>query len=66
MNIYKEITEDNGIRQSCSARDNLATYIVTSAHAHDLIREYIRKYDRLPSAKWYNKHFNFKKTKITF
>lgn len=61
MNNYKEVTDDRGLVQIYGARDNMAKYIMTSARAHDMRDEYIKKYNRQPSAKWYNKHFTFTK-----
>lgn len=61
-NTYKEITDDRGIAKRCYASDNYATYILTSAYAHDMYAEYMRKYDRQPSSRWYNKHFSFERT----
>lgn len=63
MNTYKEITDDRGCAQRCGARDNQATYILTSAAAHDLRSAYMERYDRQPSARWYNRHFTFKRVK---
>ena len=59
--IYKEVTSDNGNEWSCYASDNYATYILTSSHAHDLYIKYRQRYERIPSARWYNKHFNFER-----
>ena len=47
----------------CYASDNMAEYQLTSAYAHDLHTEYIERYDREPSAAWYNRHFNFTRIK---
>ena len=58
-NFYKEKTSYNGNKWICYAHDNHATYILTSSHAHDLYIKYRQRYERIPSAKWYNKHFNF-------
>ena len=63
MNTYKEITKDSGYAQRCNARDNRATYILTSAEAHDLRSAYMERYGRQPSARWYNRHFTFKRVK---
>ena len=60
-NFYKEVTSDNGNKWICYASDNYATYILTSSHAHDLYIKYRQRYERFPSAKWYNKHFNFER-----
>ena len=60
-NIYKEVTSDNGNEWRCFASDNYATYILTSSHAHDLYIKYRQRYERIPSARWYNKHFNFER-----
>lgn len=57
--IYHEITPDKGQRQICSARDNFAIYILTSARMHDLHADYIDRYGRLPLAKWYHRHAKF-------
>lgn len=59
MRTYKERTNDKGIAIHCNASDNQATYILTSAHARDLYREYLEKYDRIPTSGWYNRHFTF-------
>lgn len=56
---FKEITEDNGTSKICTASDNSATYILTSAMAKDKYSDYVERYDRLPSSRWYNKHFRF-------
>lgn len=61
MNTYKEITTDRSFAERNCASDNMATYITTSAYAHDLINAFVRKYDRMPSSRWYNRHFRFKK-----
>lgn len=63
MRIYKEKTSDNGYCMTCAAVDNNADYLLTSATAHDLYNEYTRKYQRLPSASWYNRHFSFQRIK---
>ena len=60
-NIYKEITSDRGYQKHCSASDNSATYILTSASAHDMYDEFVDKYGRAPSSQWYRKHFNFER-----
>lgn len=61
MNTYKEVTNDRGVAERSCASDNMATYITTSAYAHDLLNAFIRKYNRMPSSRWYNKHFRFKR-----
>lgn len=63
MRIYKENTNDHGYIRMCYASDNMAEYQLTSAYAHDLHTEYIERYDREPSAAWYNRHFNFTRIK---
>ena len=60
MKRFIEITSDKGIEYHSHASDNSATYILTSAYAHDLYDDYVDKYDRLPSSRWFNRHFNFK------
>ena len=60
-NIYKEITSDKGYQRHCYASNNSATYILTSASAHDMYDEFVDKYGRIPSSKWYRKYFNFEK-----
>lgn len=57
--IYKEVTNDRGCQLPCYASNNAATYILTSAYAHDMYSEFVDKYNRIPSAQWYRKHFNF-------
>lgn len=61
MNIYKEKTNDRDATYHKYASDNKATYILTSARAHDLYNDYIDKYSRMPSSKWFNRHFIFEK-----
>lgn len=63
MRIYKEITNDHGYEMDCYADDNFATYILTSAYAHDKYTDYVDRYQREPSAKWYNRHFQFERIK---
>lgn len=60
-NIFKEVTNDKGYQKPCYASDNSATYILTSAYAHDMYREFVDKYERIPSAKWYRNHFSFER-----
>ena len=60
-NIYKEVTSDNGNRWICYASDNYATYILMSSHAHDLYITFRQRFERFPSSRWYNKHFNFER-----
>ena len=59
--IYKEVTNDKGYQKYCYASDNSATYILTSAYAHDMYFEFVQKYSRIPAARWYRKHFNFER-----
>ncbi len=59
--IYKEVTDDRGYQSHCHASDNFATYILTSASAHDMYDEFVDKYGRVPSSQWYRKHFNFER-----
>lgn len=63
MQTYQEITRDNGPQKHCTASDNTATYVLTSAYAHDLHDDYLQRYRRAPSARWYNRHFNFTRIK---
>lgn len=63
MRIYKENTSDNGYTKTCYASDNFAEYQLTSAHAHDLYTDYLQRYNREPSARWYNSHFRFTRIK---
>lgn len=58
-NIFIEKTDDNGVELHRLASDNKAEYVLKSAYAHDLYDDYVSKYERIPSSKWYNKHFNF-------
>ena len=60
MKRFIEITSDKGIEYHSHASDNSATYILTSAYAHDLYDDYVDKYNRLPSSTWFNRHFKFK------
>ena len=59
--MYKEVTNDNAYKSYCHASNNSATYILTSAYAHDMYSEYMDKYSRVPSAQWYRKNFNFER-----
>lgn len=63
MRIYKEKTSDNGYIRKCYASDNFAEYQLTSAYAHDLHSEYLERYNRIPSSRWYNRHFSFTRIK---
>lgn len=58
---YKEVSADKGYQSYCHASNNSATYILTSAYAHDKYSEFVYKYGRIPSSKWYRKNFNFKR-----
>ena len=42
---FIEITPDNGYRMTCLASDNNATYVLTSAYAHDLYTGYMERYN---------------------
>lgn len=63
MNVYQEITNDHGREKHCTASDNSAEYILTSAMAHDAYNNYIDRYGRQPSAQWYRRNFQFARTK---
>lgn len=63
MRIYKENTSDHGYVKTCCASDNNAEYQLTSAYAHDLHADYLERYNREPSARWYNSHFSFTRVK---
>lgn len=63
MRIYKENTNDNGYVKTCCASNNMAEYRLTSAYAHDLYTDYVDRYNREPSSRWYNRHFNFTRIK---
>ena len=58
-NIFIEITDDIGIEFRRHASDNKAEYILKSAYAHDLYDDYVFRFGRLPSSKWYHKNFKF-------
>ena len=58
-NIFIELTDDNGVELHRFASDNNAEYILKSAYAHDLYDDYVFRFDRIPSSKWYHKNFNF-------
>ena len=60
-NIFKEVTNDKGYQKPCYASDNSATYILTSAYAHDMYFEFEQKYGRIPSSQWYRRHFSFER-----
>ena len=59
--IYKEVTDDRGYQSHCHASNNSATYILTSANAHDMYSEFVDKYGRVPSSQWYRRHFDFER-----
>ena len=61
MKRFIEITSDKGIEYHSHASDNSATYILTSAYAHDMYYDFVQKYGRIPSSKWYHRHFNFER-----
>lgn len=63
MRIYREKTHDYGYQKPCYASDNYAEYQLTSAYAHDAINDYLYKFSRWPSARWYNRHFRFERIK---
>lgn len=63
MRIYREKTNDHGIMRKCYASDNYAEYQLTSAYAHDAINDYLYKFSRLPTSRWYNRHFRFERIK---
>ena len=58
-NIFIEITDDNGVELHRNASDNKAEYVLKSAYAHDLYNDYVFRFGRIPSSKWYNKNFKF-------
>lgn len=63
MKIYKEVTKDRGYIKECYARDNQAEYWLTSARAHDMVNDYMERYEDYPSSRWFNRHFRFKRVK---
>lgn len=54
-----EITNDKGIEKVCCTSDNNTEYILTSAIAKDKYSDYVEKYNREPSSRWYQRHFRF-------
>ena len=63
MRIYQEITDDRGYTLPCGASDNRAIYWITSAMGHDLVREFEDRYHRVPTSRWFNRHFRFERIK---
>ena len=63
MYTFLEITSDHSYEKRAYASDNKATYILTSAYAHDMYTDYLDKYYREPSSRWFNKHFQFERLK---
>lgn len=59
--VYKELTNDKGIARNYHARDNWATYIITSASGHDEVELYKERYGKQPTANWFNRHFIFER-----
>jgi len=57
--IFIEITADKGYVKKVLARDNKAEYVLTSAGMHDLYTDYIDRYGKIPTAKWYHRHAKF-------
>lgn len=60
---YQEKTNDHGVPKYSEASDNNAVYILTSAMAKDMLIEYYERYDRDPTAAWFNRHFSFERVK---
>ena len=60
MNTFIEDTNDKGYEKRVYARDNNATYILTSAWMHDRYDDYIERYGKNPTAAWYRRHACFK------
>lgn len=58
MRLY-EVTNDHGYPKVCITSDTQTEYVLTSAFGHDLHAEYLRKHDRCPSQRWYQRHFKF-------
>lgn len=56
---FTEITPDRGCALYAVASNNSATYILTSGRAIDMYADYCDKYNRVPSSRWFHKHFNF-------
>lgn len=61
MKEFKENTSDRGYEMHCYARNNNATYIITSARGHDKVNDYRDKYGDWPHSRWYHKHFSFQR-----
>lgn len=59
FNVYVEETDDKGLPIHRFASNNNAEYILKSAYAHDLYDDYVFRFGRIPSSKWYHKNFNF-------
>lgn len=65
MRIFREITNDRGLPVKYAASNNDAEYRLYSAYAHDLLKEYIDRYERIPSSRWYRRHFQFESVRFT-
>ena len=63
MFTFKEVTRDHGYEKHVYASDNCATYILTSSLAHDRYEDYVDKYNRQPTSRWYNRNFSFERIK---
>lgn len=61
MRTYKEVTADKGWEMKGYASDNNATYILTSARAHDMYDDFEERYARHPTSRWFNRHFMFER-----
>lgn len=58
---FLEITPDKGAQIGVCASNNNALYILTSARAKDMYRDYCDKYSREPSSRWMHKRIAFRK-----
>lgn len=57
--VFHEVTSDRSHPRRCFSSSNSVEYVLYSSYAHDLRSAYVDKYYRLPSSRWYRKHFRF-------
>lgn len=56
---YQEVTSDHGVPVIVYVSDNHASYILTSAGAKDMYREYVERWGRYPSRQWFRRHYRY-------
>lgn len=57
--VFYEVTTDRYYPENALSCSNSAVYVLYSMYAHDLYDDYLSKYNRHPSARWFRRHFRF-------